>query len=378
MKRNRKILVVDDQQDLREQLAKLLRKAGQKDETHSLIEQMRARLLGNKEATEEVPESDQESSDDVSPYIVEIAAQGEEAWNMVKEANKNDDSYAVMFLDMRMPPGWDGLETATKIREIDKNIEIVIMTAYADHDQAQIAEQVGMPEKLLYIKKPFQAEEIYQLALSLTSKYTLERADKEKKRWLESLLRGMSRLKSSKIGDIAVYGTVLNAIINFTQAKSGFIAEYANKADSHWINCTTVETEEKEALKYLEEQAARLEESRTTQNIEGKYILPLRKGEFFAVAVIDNVTTSTDPEWYKLLSLLMMTCSEVLNNAYAAREHLGGQRDDTTKQTFEDIKLSLEAIKKNAESLKQDDSDAKDIADKIITGINDALKKLIS
>lgn len=372
MKRNRKILVVDDQQDLREQLAKLLKKAGQKDETHSLVEQMRARLLGNKEVVEE---EDAETSDDIAPYIVEIAGQGEEAWNMVKEANQNDDPYAVMFLDMRMPPGWDGLETATKIREIDKNIEIVIMTAYADHDQAQIAEQVGMPEKLLYIKKPFQAEEIYQLALSLTSKYTLERADKEKKQWLESLLRGMSRLKSSSIGDIAVYGTVLNAIINFTKAKSGFIAEYTDK-DTNWVNCTTVEVAEKDALQYLKEHKSRLEESRTTQNIDGKYILPLRKENFFAVAVIDNVITSTDPEWYKLLSLLVMTCSEVLNNAFAARQHINENQDEATKKAFEDIKTSLETIRKDAEALKKDDPETIALAEKIISGIDDAVKKL--
>ena len=372
MKRNRKILVVDDQQDLREQLAKLLRKAGQKDETHSLVEQMRARLLGNKEAVEE---EDTENADDVSPYIVETAAQGEEAWNMIKEANQNEDPFAVMFLDMRMPPGWDGLETATKIREIDKNLEIVIMTAYADHDQAQIADQVGMPEKLLYIKKPFQAEEIYQLALSLTSKYTLERADKEKKQWLESLLRGMSRLKSSNVGDVAVYSTVLNAIINFTKAKSGFIAEFSGK-DSNWINCTAVETNEKDALQYLKQHTSRLEESRTTQSIDGKYILPLRKDKFFAVAVIDNVTTSTDPEWYKLLSLLVMTCSEVLNNAFVARNHINENQDETAKKAFAGIKSSLEAVKKDAEELKQDKADTKKLADKIISGIDDALKKL--
>ena len=366
MKRNRKILVVDDQQDLREQLAKLLRKAGQKDETHSLVEQMRARLLGNKEAVEEV---EPDESDETAPYIVDIAGQGEDAWNMVKEANQNDDSYAVMFLDMRMPPGWDGLETATKIREIDKNIEIVIMTAYADHDQAQIAEQVGMPEKLLYIKKPFQAEEIYQLALSLTSKYTLERADKEKKVWLEALLRGMSRLKSSDIGSVTVYGTVLNAIINFTQAKSGFLAEYSGVEGSPWQNCTTVETSEKDAMKYFKEHAKRLEESRTTQNIDGKYILPLRKENFFAVAVIDNVTTSTDPEWYKLLSLLVMTCSEVLNNAFVARQETGGK-------SSKDAISALEAVKKDIESLKADNADVKELADKILSGINDALKKL--
>lgn len=365
MKRNRKILVVDDQQDLREQLAKLLRRAGQKDETHSLVEQMRARLLGNKEADEEV-ETDAE--DDVAPYVVETAGQGEEAYNMIKEANKNDDPYAVMFLDMRMPPGWDGLETATKVREADKNIEIVIMTAYADHDQAQIAEQVGMPEKLLYIKKPFQAEEIYQLALSLTSKYTLERTEKERKQWLEALLRGMSRLKSTNVADVAIYKTVLQAMLNFTKGKSGFIAEYA---EDKWVNCTAIETDELEAKKYLKDHLDTLKESRTTQNINGKYILPLRKEDFFAVAVIDNVTTSTDPEWYKLLSLLVMTCSEVLNNAFGAKKEEAPKSGDD-----KNLKQDLEKIKKEAETLKKDKADVKAISKNILETADKALKKL--
>ena len=370
MKKNRNIIVVDDQQDLREQLAKLLRKAGQKDETHSLVEQMRARLLGNKETAKEEAN---ESSEDLAPYIVDTAAQGEEAWKMVKEANKNDDPYAVMFLDMRMPPGWDGLETAIKIREIDKNIEIVIMTAYADHDQAQIAEQVGMPEKLLYIKKPFQAEEIYQLALSLTAKYSLEYAAKERKQWLEALLRGMSRLKSSSVVDTAIYGTVLRAILNFTQAKSGFIAECSDKKDSEWVHCTTVETSEKEAKKYLTDHIKTLKESRTTQNINGKYILPLRKENFFAVAVIDDVSTSTDPEWYKLLSLLIMTCSEVLNNSHAVGQKTQDKKPETTEKAVKD---SIESIKKDAESLTKDKADVKDLAKKITKAADTALKQL--
>lgn len=372
MKRNRKILVVDDQQDLREQLAKLLRKAGQKDETHSLVEQMRARLLGNKDAEKEVEAENPD--DDLAPYIVETAAQGEDAWKMIKEANESDDPYAVMFLDMRMPPGWDGLETATKVREADKNIEIVIMTAYADHDQAQIAEQVGMPEKLLYIKKPFQAEEIYQLALSLTSKYTLERIDKERKQWLESLLRGMSKLKSSNVADASIYKTVLQAMLNFTKGESGSIAEFKEDASEKWVNITTIDTNEEAAKEYLKENIATLKESRTTQNINGKYILPLRKEDFFAVAVIDNVTTSTDPEWYKLLSLLVMTCSEILKNSFGVRSQ--GDTSAVNENSATSIKEALNTIKKEAESLTEDKADVKDISKNILSAVEKAVNKL--
>ncbi len=374
MKTNNKILVVDDQKDLREQLANLLRKAGKKDEGHSLVEQMRTRLLGGK-TQEEKEEEERESATDLPSYTVEVAAQGEEAFNMIKEANIGGDPFAVMFLDMRMPPGWDGLEAATKIREIDKSIEIVIMTAYADHDQAQIAEKVGMPEKLLYIKKPFQAEEIYQLALSLTSKYTLEKTEKERKVWLEALIRGMSRLKSSNLDDNGVFKTVLQAIINFTQTKSGFVAELS-ESDGKWINLNTVEADEAEALKYLEDHFSALKESRTTQNVKGQYILPLRKEKFYGVAVIDNVSTSTDPEWYKLLSLLVMTCSEILNNYRSAKVHIDDKLTQVSAEALKAVKNDLKEIGSLADELKKDPSKAVDIAGKIAEAVNDALQKL--
>lgn len=374
MKKNRKIIVVDDQQDLREQLAKLLRKAGKKDGSNSLVEQMRKRLLGNKEKSkEESKEEGKGFPEDTTLYIVDTAGQGEEALDMIVEANKNNDPYSVMFLDMRMPPGWDGLKTAIKVREIDRNIEIVIMTAYADYDQAKIVEQVGMPEKLLYIKKPFQAEEIYQLALSLTEKYSLEHTAKERKKWLEALLRGMSRIKSSGVVDTVIYRAVLQAILNFTRAKSGFIAEYSDKKDPEWVHCTTIGTDEKEAKKYLEKHIDTLRESRTTQNINGKYILPLHKEKFFAVAVINDVATSTDPEWYKLLSLLIMTCSEVLNNSYAVEQYIQNKQPEAVGES---IKKPIETIKKDAESLKKDRADIKDLAERIIDTADNVLKQL--
>jgi CheY-like chemotaxis protein len=365
MIKNRKILVIDDQEDLREQLAKLLRKAGQKNETHSLVEQMRARLLGkNNEEKSDVNPDEEKSS-----YIVDTAAQGKEAWEMVKEANSNDDSYAVMFLDMRMPPGWDGLETATKIREIDKNIEIVIMTAYADHDQKEISEKVGMPEKLLYIKKPFQPEEIYQLALSLTSKYSLEKTEKNRKIWLESLLRGLSKLKSSSSTNSEIFSTVLKAILNFTQSKDGFIAELSSESEK-WVNYHSEGATIEDAKKYFEENEKLLKESRTTQKVENKYILPLRKDDFFAVAVIDNVKTSTDPEWYKLLSLLIMTCSEVLNN-----NHVNSLNGNKSKASIlESLKSLLEAIKTDSNSINSDNM--KSLTTRITNTANSALDEI--
>ena len=228
METNRKILIVDDQKDLREQLAKLLKRSGKRNETASLVQLMRQKMMGK--GGEEDPEYDDEPT-----YVVDVAGQGEEGYTMVRQAAEANDPYAIVFLDMRMPPGWDGLETAKKIREADKDIEIVIMTAYADHDQRTIADAVGMPEKLLYIKKPFQTEEIFQLALSLTSKWSLEKRDGNKRRWLEALARCMSRIQYTCVFDCEdFFKAVLRSLCDFLEAQQGFIAQKAEGEDGAW------------------------------------------------------------------------------------------------------------------------------------------------
>ena len=346
MEKNTRILVVDDQKDLRYQLAKLLENADKKSETVSLVKQMRERLLGSKD--EDSEKNSSTGMDDVT-YVVDTAGQGQEALEMVKKANEEKKPYALMFLDMRMPPGWDGLETATEVRKADSNIEIVIMTAYADHDQAQIAEQVGMPEKMLYIKKPFQAEEIFQLALSLTSKWTIEQQAKQRKVWLESLLRGMSKIKSSGSAE-KVYETVLSAFASFTQASSGFIVEHNEKATPRFVRRSTLDMKESDADSFIKENETLFLECRTTQNFNGKYILPLKKDDFIAIVVVENVQTSTDPEWYKLLSLLVMTASEVLNNLDSALTSKSSSESYLKMST--ELKCEIDSIRDNAIKIK--------------------------
>ena len=97
MEKNTRILVVDDQKDLRYQLAKLLENADKKSETVSLVKQMRERLLGSKD--DDSDKSSSSSKEEVT-YIVDTAGQGQEALEMVKKANENGKPYALMFLDM--------------------------------------------------------------------------------------------------------------------------------------------------------------------------------------------------------------------------------------------------------------------------------------
>ncbi|MFM2098678.1 MAG: hypothetical protein RLZZ366_217 [Pseudomonadota bacterium] len=104
----------------------------------------------------------------------EYVNQGDAAVAAVARAISEGDPYAVLFLDMRMPPGMDGYETAKQVRLLDPNINIVIVTGYSDHSPLQVAKVAGPLDKLYYLAKPFEIDEIRSLAASLSSKWTME------------------------------------------------------------------------------------------------------------------------------------------------------------------------------------------------------------
>ena len=101
-------------------------------------------------------------------FEIFCASQGKEAIEIVKHQLKQEDPIQVVFLDMRMPPGIDGRETAMRLRILDPNIFIVFVTAYSDHSLTSIQKALGASSKLIYLKKPFAREEIEQLANCLS------------------------------------------------------------------------------------------------------------------------------------------------------------------------------------------------------------------
>ncbi len=107
-------------------------------------------------------------------FTVDYVSQGEDAVAAVRAAIEAGQPYSVLFLDMRMPPGMDGRETAKQIRALDKRINIVIVTGYSDHSPLDVAQVAGPQDKLFYLAKPFQTEEIRTLAHSLTAKWAME------------------------------------------------------------------------------------------------------------------------------------------------------------------------------------------------------------
>jgi two-component system cell cycle sensor histidine kinase/response regulator CckA len=106
-------------------------------------------------------------------FELDSAYQGQEGLRMVEAAAAEGRPYALAFVDVRMPPGWDGVETITRIWKSCPDLQIVICTAYSDHSWEEIINQVGKAESLLILKKPFDNVEVLQLAHALTNKWEL-------------------------------------------------------------------------------------------------------------------------------------------------------------------------------------------------------------
>jgi len=99
------------------------------------------------------------------------ATQGQQALDLVRESVKNDERFAVALVDMRMPPGWDGLQTIEEIWKVDDKIQTVICTAYTDYSRDQIIERLGDTDRLLILRKPFESVEVMQILAAMTAKW---------------------------------------------------------------------------------------------------------------------------------------------------------------------------------------------------------------
>jgi signal transduction histidine kinase len=108
-------------------------------------------------------------------FELDSALQGEEALRMVRQALEAGRPYAMAFVDMRMPPGWDGLTTITRIWEIDSAIQTVICTAYSDRSWTEIQSTLTERDRWMVLKKPFDKIEVLQHAYALTEKWNLAR-----------------------------------------------------------------------------------------------------------------------------------------------------------------------------------------------------------
>ncbi|WP_428268740.1 response regulator [Haliangium sp.] len=155
-----RILVVDDNAAIHEDFQKILGSVGE----HDPLDDMSRQLFG---------------AAGMPPYergfVLDSVYQGREALARVEASLAQSEPYAMVFLDVRMPPGWDGLETLEALWSVDERLQVVLCTAYADYSWEEITARVGDSDQLLILKKPFHSTEVRQIAQSLSTKWRLAR-----------------------------------------------------------------------------------------------------------------------------------------------------------------------------------------------------------
>jgi diguanylate cyclase (GGDEF)-like protein len=162
------VLIADDEAEVRDAYRQILFEADMSSET-AVFHNLRERLFSK--PPEQLARTLSPGDTAFAPVFCDGA---EAAVATLRDALAADDPFAVAFLDMRMPPGPDGVWAAARIRELDPAIEIVVCTAFSDVDPRDIGAMVPPEEKLSYLQKPFHPHEIRQMTISLASKWRSE------------------------------------------------------------------------------------------------------------------------------------------------------------------------------------------------------------
>ena len=177
--RNLRVLVIDDNHAIHADVRKIL--CPPVSAASAALDDLEAELLGGSAPT--VPAR-------IPPaFSVDSAFQGREGLELVRQAVAEGRPYAVAFVDVRMPPGWDGVETTTELWKVAPDLQVVICTAYSDYSWDDMLARIGGSDRLVILKKPFDTIEVFQLAYALTEKWNLLRESRAHASELEQRVR---------------------------------------------------------------------------------------------------------------------------------------------------------------------------------------------
>ena len=159
-----RILIVDDEPGMHESYRQCF--AGTGDGHSATLDALTAELFGERTSVD---------NPDTITFEATHCMQGLQGVEAVAASLENDDRYAVAFLDVRMPPGIDGKETAKRIRALDPDINLVVVTGYSDFSPLEISREAGPIDKIFYIAKPFHVDEVVHTATALAKRWEIDR-----------------------------------------------------------------------------------------------------------------------------------------------------------------------------------------------------------
>ncbi|MES3003837.1 MAG: ATP-binding protein [Pseudomonadota bacterium] len=178
---NRRILLVDDMPSIHDDFRKIFAPQSARPELNEAEDAMFGEA----------------ASKPCGNFELDCAYQGQEGAAKVEASLQAGLPYAMAFVDMRMPPGWNGVETIERLWQIDPRLQVVICTAHADQPWEEILERLDVRDRLLIVKKPFDMIEVSQLARSLTAKWALARQAESQVQGLEQAVRELKATESA-------------------------------------------------------------------------------------------------------------------------------------------------------------------------------------
>lgn len=218
---NRRILIIDDNRAIHDDFKTILC-PGSSD-------------LQTLEATEAALFEDASVAAASPTFEIDSAYQGQEGLEMIRLSLRENRPYAMAFVDVRMPPGWDGVETIARIWRDYPELQVVICTAYSDYSWGEMIGKLGKTDRLVILKKPFDNLEVLQLANTLTEKWRLYQQARTKLANLESLVSArtaelqsanadLTRLNNCLAQEMGHTRELARAALVANQAKSEFLA----------------------------------------------------------------------------------------------------------------------------------------------------------
>jgi signal transduction histidine kinase len=231
---------------------------------------------------------------------VDEAATGKAGYEMVRIANAAGRPYAAIFVDMRMP-GWDGIETVQHIREIDRQAEVVFVTAYSDSSIEEVVERAG--PNVGYHLKPFAPEEIKQIATKAVY-------DWNKLRRLERLIDLIGTLKVNATELDALLDHVFHQVIGWVGTESAILAQRQNNGRFEQLFATGSLRHESVAAGYLDRLSVPTDE--LDKGLERDFVC-FRLDRYDLVALLERSERLNSEKLY-LLDLFVRHAGQAIEN----------------------------------------------------------------